>query len=172
MARLPQILDREALPEDKRFVHDYLVGTRGRVSAAFGSLLHKPELTYRIAHLGTYIRFESGLPNSVRELTALTTSTELSNAYEQAIHIREALAQGARQTTIDAVVRWEDVVDATPEEAAAINCARELARSHHLSDEAFAEALKLFGEGGVVELMATISYYSFLANLHNALEIA
>ena len=34
-------LDRDALPEDKRHIHDYLVQTRGRVSPGFGGILGK-----------------------------------------------------------------------------------------------------------------------------------
>ena len=50
-----------------------------------------------------------------------------------------------------------------------MRCARELTRSHELSDEAFEQARQRFGDSGVVELIATIGYYSMLAYVHNGL---
>lgn len=169
MARLPEIFERDALPEDKRHVHDYLVQTRGRVSPGFGTILNQPEVAYRIAQLGSFIRFESSLPHNVRELAALTASAELHGVYEQALHTRDALPTGAAQSTIDAINSGSEPTEATPEEAIAIRCARELMRARALSDEAFELAVATFGKPATVELIATIAYYAMLAYVHNAL---
>ena len=171
MPRLPEIFERDALPEDKREVHDYLVKTRGAVSNGFAPFLHSPELVSRIAQLGTYIRFESTLPAKTRELLALTASSELDNAYERTIHGRDALAHGATQSVVDAVVRKQELTGATEDEALAVRCARELVREHGLSDDTFAAAHKAFGDQGVVELIGTISYYAMLAYNHNAMQV-
>lgn len=171
MPRLPEIFERDALPENQREVHDYLVKTRGAVSNGFAPFLHSPELVSRIAHLGTYIRFESTLPAKTRELLALTASSDLDNAYERTIHRRDALAQGASQSVVDAVANKEDLQDVPDDETLPVRCARELIRDHGLSDETFAAAQKEFGNQGVVELIGTISYYAMLAYNHNAMQV-
>jgi 4-carboxymuconolactone decarboxylase len=169
MPRLEPILDRDALPEDKRSIHDYLVETRGRVSPGFGAILNNPDVAYRIAHLGSHIRFESELPDNVRELVALVASVEMDGVYEQAIHTRDALPVGVSQATIDAANAKGEMTSATPDEALAVTLTRELTRTHAITDETFAAALDRFGNSGVVELVATASYYSMLAFVHNAL---
>jgi 4-carboxymuconolactone decarboxylase len=171
MARLVPIQDKANLPENKHHIFDYLVETRGAVSPGFGSLLHHPDVAFCIAQLGTQIRFHSSLPNNVREITALTASMELDGVYEQAIHTRDAAREGVAQSTIDAVNQGSEPAEAAEDEALAMRCARELTRSHQLSDEAFELARQRFGESGVVELIATIAYYSMLAYVHNALQV-
>src|SRR5690348_7780399 len=103
MARLPEIKERERLPEAHREVHDYLVKTRGAVSGGFAVLLNSPDVAGRIAHVGSYIRFENTLPARVRELAALTASTEMGNSYEQSIHTRDVTNLGVPEATIAAV---------------------------------------------------------------------
>ncbi len=172
MARLPALRERDALPEEHQHIHDYLVKTRGYVSPGFGAILHKPEAAYFIGQLGTHIRFENELPDNVRELTALVASAELDGVYEQGLHTKDAHEKGVAQPVIDAVNAKSDALPgATDAEAIAVRCARELTRTHELSDEAFEHARRQFGDSGVVELVATIGYYSMLAYVHNALHV-
>ena len=169
MPRLQPIQDRDALPEDKRYIHDYLVETRGAVSPGFGAIMNNPDAAYRIAYLGSHIRFESELPDNVRELVALVASVEMDGVYEQAIHTRDALPAGVSQATVDAANAKGEMSTATPDEAVAVKLTRELARTHGITDETFNEARERFGDSGVVQLIATVSYYSMLAFVHNGL---
>ena len=58
MARLPQITTRdEVSPEDQQH-YDYIAGSRDMWWGPFTVLLNNPDLAQRIAHVGTYIRFE------------------------------------------------------------------------------------------------------------------
>lgn len=169
MPRLTPLLERDDLPEDKRFVHDYLVETRGRVSPGFGGVLHNPDVAYRIAFLGSHVRFESELPDNVRELVALVASVEMDGVYEQAIHTRDAIPAGVAQATVDAANAKGEMTSATQDEALAVQFTRELTRTRSITDETFEAAHKRFGDSGVVELIATASYYNMLALVHNAL---
>lgn len=171
MPRLPELLSKDLIPSEKHDVFDYLVKTRGAVSPGYSVLLNNPDAAGRIAQLGTYIRFESSLPGNVRELAALTASAEVEGRYEQALHTRDALANGVNQNTVDAVNTAVAVKQATPEETVAIQCARELIRDHRLSDEMFQQAQAHFGDAGVIDLVATVGYYAMLGYVHNSLEI-
>jgi 4-carboxymuconolactone decarboxylase len=169
--RLPEIFDRDALPEDQRPVHDYLMETRGLISPAFSQLLNHPEVAQRVAHLGTLIRFETSLPDHVRELAALAASTECEAKYEQAMHLRNARAAGVKETALDTVVNRRTLEGLTEEELIAVACARELTRDHKLTVASFEEARRRFGDKGVIELLATIGYYCMLACLHTGLDV-
>lgn len=171
MPRLPEILERDRLPEDKREHFDYLVKTRGAVRGGFAVLLHSPEVAGRIAHVGTYIRFESSLPRRVAELAALTTSTLLDNQYEVAAHLRGARELGVDEATLEAVTSGGDLKGLGDEDRLPVRAARELVNDHALSDAAFNDARRRFGDQGAVDLVATIAYYGALAYLHNAMEI-
>src|SRR3970282_115890 len=87
MPRLPEILERDALPEDKREAFDYLLKTRGGVRLPFSPLLHSPDVTQRVAHVGTYIRFESALPAKDRELAAFSDERALPVRFARALLI-------------------------------------------------------------------------------------
>jgi 4-carboxymuconolactone decarboxylase len=171
MPRLPEIFDRDELPEDKRHVYDYLIRARGRVSNGYATLLHSPDLVDRIAHLGTFIRFESSLSKRTVELLALTTAAELGDHYERENHARAAAKVGIAQRVIDAVYNGTSLNDGSEEEMVPIRCARELARGHALSDSSFDAARRLLGERGAVELIGTIAYYAMLAYAHNAMQV-
>ena len=171
MPRLPEILKRDQLPEDKREVYDYLMKARGKISNGYAPMLHSPELVGRMSHLGTFIRFESSLPKKTLELLAFTTAAELDDRYEQANHALAASKLGVSQSVIDAVNNKIDLNGASDEEAMPVRCARELTREHQLSDSSFAAARKLLGDQGVVELIGTISFYAMLAYAHNAMQV-
>ena len=46
MPRLPEVLDKNALPADKQHIHDYLASTRGAVRLPFSAVLNNPELSW------------------------------------------------------------------------------------------------------------------------------
>jgi 4-carboxymuconolactone decarboxylase len=171
MARLPEVREKQQLPEEHHKVIDYLVQTRGAVSNGFAVLLNSPELASRIAHLGSYVRFESVLDDRTRELAALTASTEMGNGYEQAIHARALLDLGVAQSTVEAVKAGATLDGVEPGLVLPVRCARELLRDHRLSDDTFAAAHASLGDRGTVELIANIGYYSMLACLHVALDV-
>lgn len=172
MPRLPEIFERDQLPEDKREVYDYLVKARGRVSNGYAQLLHCPELVGRTAHLGTYIRFESSLDPTTIELLAFTTSAELDNPYERDIHAQNAAELGVSRATIDAVQAKAELAPGTDDtESMLVRCVRELIRTHQLSDTTFSAAHRALGNQRVVELIGTIGYYAMLAYAHNAVQV-
>src|SRR5262249_24932393 len=145
--------------------------TRGAVSNGFSVLLNSPDAAGRIAHLGSYIRFENTLPDNIRELAALTASREMGNIYEQTIHTRDLQNLGVAQTTIDAVNNQSGLEGLSDDEVLPVQAARELLRDHVLSDASFTAARKRLGDQGCLDLIATIAYYSMLAILHVGMEI-
>jgi 4-carboxymuconolactone decarboxylase len=172
MPRLPQLKDKDQLPEAHREVHDYLVKTRGRVSDGFSVLLHSPDLAGRIAHTGSYVRFETSLPRQIHELSALTASTEIGNAYERGIHIHDLEELKVDPALIEAVAQGKDV-DAFPTGLTLpVRAGRELLRNKRLSPETFDEARRAYGDQGVVDLIADIGYYTMLGCLHVGLGVS
>ena len=171
MPRLPEILDRNALPEDKRDIYDYLAGSRGSVRLPFSAVLNAPEVCRRVSNLGGYIRFESSLPNSVMELATITVAREFNSAHEWAMHTGFARDAGASEAAIEAVAHRRDTAGLPREESLPIRYARELLQDKKLSDATLEEARELYGNQGVVELSATVGYYAMMACLIATIDI-
>jgi len=171
MPRLPEVTDRNALPEDKREIHDYLAKTRGAVRPPFSIVLNNPELCYRVAHVGSFIRFEGSLPAKVRELAVLAAAREFDVRYEWAAHARMAGENGIGQDLIDVIGHKRPLDGLSLDDALPIEFARQVLREHRISDDLFAEAHKRYGNAGVVELLGTVGYYAMLGCLLNGLEI-
>ncbi|HLF79538.1 MAG TPA: carboxymuconolactone decarboxylase family protein [Dehalococcoidia bacterium] len=171
MPRLPEVTDRNALPEAHREVHDYLTKTRGAVRLPFSALLHSPDVTQRIAHVGTYVRFESVLPDKTRELAILTAARERDVAFEWAGHCRLARELGISEETIDTIAYRKPLDKLSPEEALPIRFAREIINDHKVSDATWQAVHAKFGDRGAIDLAAAVGYYAMLGCILNTLEL-
>lgn len=171
MPRLTEIFDRDQLPEDKRWVHDYLMETRKKISNGFAPFLHCPEYVARVAQLGSYIRYESSLPKEAYELLALTTSVERNNPYEGDHHAFILAEMGIERATLDAVRDNSGLEGINENHALYIRCAREMMRENRLSDASFETARRRLGDRGVIDVIGTIGYYAMLACLHNGMQV-
>jgi hypothetical protein len=75
MARIPLLTNKEDVAEDKQHIVEEIMGSRGgRISGPFSVLLHNPEAAGRSAHLGSALRFESTLPDALREVAINTAA--------------------------------------------------------------------------------------------------
>ena len=171
MPRLPEIKDRDALPESHRDLYDYLASTRGSVRMPFSIILNSPEVCRRISHLGTYLRFESSISNATTELATLTVAREFDCRWEWAQHSLLAKQAGVSDAALDAIGARREVDELSQEEALPVEYARELLQDHKASDETFAAVAEMYGTQGTVDLTATIGYYAMMAQLLNALEV-
>ena len=171
MTRIRQITERNQVDADKQHIFDGIATSRGRVSGPFSVLLNSPEIAGRAAHLGAYIRFESTLTPSQRELAIITTAREFDCGYEWAAHATLAREAGVREAAIQTIADGGELSDLTEDEALIVGYGRELLRDHRVSEDVFAAAKATFGEQGVTELTTTFGYYSMLACALNAFEV-
>lgn len=171
MTRLPPITNRNDVSIQYQDVFDRITESRGVVDGPFSVLLHSPQAADRIAHLGTYIRFQSTLSPANRELAIIVTSREFDCEFEWSAHEPLARAAGVSSITIDIVANQTDTASLSRIESSIVKYGRELFRNHRVSDETFNEARSVFGDEGITELTATMGYYGMLACTLNAFEI-
>lgn len=172
MSRIPDITDREQLPEAQRWAFDEIVGSRGSVRGPFKALLHSPELGSRAGKLGAYLRFESAatLPARVRELSALIGARLLDCGYEYAAHRQLAGEAGVSDAEWSAI--RDRRRDGLPEgDRWLYDFVQQAIERHRVDDETFAKARQTLGDQGVVELTGNIGYYAFLAMVLNSFQI-
>lgn len=172
MTRIPEVLKREDLPPDQRPLFDEVVASRGgRIPGPLRILLHSPELARRVAHAGSYVRFESTLPKDVSELAILVTTRELDCDYAWSAHQSLARKAGVRTEAIASIRDRKAPKGLTQDEAVVVRYVKELLRNHRVSDATFEEALEKFGVQKLTDLTATVGYYSMMACVLNAFEV-
>lgn len=171
MMRVP-MRSRDDLPEEGRRVYDEIVKTRGEVDEAFQILLDSPEALRRIAHLGSYIRFESRLSGAIRECIILATARECGSEFEWASHEPQARRAGVSEDTIRSIKSGEVPAHGSAEERAALQFAFENLRDHRISDATFEKTRAVFGIGRTTDIAATVGFYAMLASILNAFDVA
>lgn len=163
MSRLPQ-LDPEKLSADQRRVYDAIAsGPREGVRGPFLALIHVPELTDRIQHLGEYLRYGTSFPPRLSELAILATARHYTCQYEWQAHEPHAQKGGLAQAAIDAIREGRRPPKMQEDEEAVYDYTSELLRSGKVSDAAYQRVVDLFGTRGAVELAGLIGYYIMIA---------
>jgi 4-carboxymuconolactone decarboxylase len=146
-------------------------GPRGKLIAPFVPLMRTPELMTRLQLVGEYLRFDSGLPAHLTELMILIVARHWDQDYEWGHHVPLARAAGLDEQVIAAV---RDGGEATgPDDVRAVwQFVTELGDHHAVTDATFEAAMRAVGDTGVVELIATVGYYTTLAMTMNAARTA
>jgi len=159
-------------PEDwtdaqRAAAQDIIDGPRGALYGPFVPLLRSPELMGHAQRMGEYLRYRSAIGVRLSELAILVTARAWDQQVEWAIHAPIARQVGIPQDVIDAIARRERPQAMLVDEALVHDFCIELQRDKRVSDRIYDDALALFGEQGVVDLMGVNGYYTFLAMVMN-----
>ena len=155
MARLPNLTKAQIKPQDHAF-YDAIVGSRGGVRGPYGVLLHSPDLAARIAHTGTFVRYDLDLPESLRETIIIATASEIKSQYEFFAHARLALQAGVSEDTIQAIAQGTAPEGLSGDEAMLVRYVQELLRYHKISDPTFNAVRDRFGVQKTLEITALV----------------
>jgi 4-carboxymuconolactone decarboxylase len=148
--------------------HEIVNGPRGALYGPFVPLLRSPELMGHAQRLGEYLRYRSAIGVRLSELAILVTAREWDQQVEWAIHAPIARQAGITGEVINAIARRERPQAMLADEEVVVDFCLELHRDKRVSDRVYEDALALFGEQGVVDLMGVNGYYTFLAMVMNA----
>lgn len=150
-------------PEQKRMADAIVAGPRGSLRGPFPVFIHSPIMGDLAQRLGAYVRFESKLAPTLRELAILCTARYWTAQYEWYAHRELALKAGLSPAIIDAIAAGKRPAAMSREEQIVYDFASELLSTKEVSDAAFAAAKDAFGQQGVVDLVGTMGYYSLVA---------
>jgi len=170
MARIPGITDRNQLDEAAQPIFDEIVGSRGSVRGPFPMLLHSPEMARRVAHLGTYLRFEGVLDAYTREFAVLVTCATFNCEFEWAAHSPQAREVGVSEQSIQAV-RDSKPDGLSADDRLLYDLVKETLNDHRISDATFTRARARFSDSALMELVGTVGYYTLLACVLNGFEV-
>ncbi|MGZ5201868.1 MAG: carboxymuconolactone decarboxylase family protein [Telluria sp.] len=170
--RLGPIPPSEMNPVQRAAAQAIIDGPRGALYGPFVPLLRSPELMEHAQRMGEYLRYRSAIGTRLSELAILVTAREWDQQVEWAIHAPIAQQVGIAADVIGAIARRERPKAMLVDEGVVYDFCMELQRAKRVSDRVYADALALFGEQGVVDLMGVNGYYTFLAMVMNAAQTA
>jgi 4-carboxymuconolactone decarboxylase len=145
----------------------------GRIglSGPFGVWLRSPRIGDAAQAFGAAVRFQTSLPERVKEIAICTVGAFYRARFEFAVHGRLALDAGVSETAIEAIRSGVAPVLTDPGEALAHEIARALVSEHRLSDDLYRRARAHFDESEMVELVTIVGYYCQISLTLNAFEV-
>ena len=170
MARLPNVNRDELKPEDQQYF-DEIVGSRGSVRGPYGILLHSPQLAARVAHTGTFVRFEFDVPEALKELVIITTAREVTSQYEFSAHARLAREAGVSEETIQAVAKGTAPQGLSGDEEILVRYTKELVGNHKISDATFNAVKDRCGVQDTVNFTGLIGHYLLVGQILLAFDV-
>jgi 4-carboxymuconolactone decarboxylase len=133
--------------------------------------MHSPDLAARVAHTGSFVRFDLDLPESLKETVIITAAREIKNQYEFAAHARLARQHGVTEDTIQAIARGTAPEGLSGDAALLIKYAKELLQDHKISDATFNAVKEKYGVKKTVEITALIGHYLLVGQILAAFEV-
>jgi 4-carboxymuconolactone decarboxylase len=169
MARLPLVQD-DASPEVAA-VYGEIGKSRRHVLNVFRSLGHAPEGLRRLAALGEYVRFQSRLPERLKELAILATAGGNRCQYEWTQHVALARAAGVTDGEIEALAARQVPDGLSAPERATVRYVQELAAARRVPDAVFADLHAHLDARQITDLTLLTGYYTALGLALNAFEV-
>jgi len=157
----------EMTPAQKSMVEHLIAGPRAGVNGPFNVLLRSPEIGDLGQEFGASTRFKSSLPQRLYELAILVTARHWTAQYEWQAHHRSALQAGLSAAICDAIAAGRRPASMQKDEEAVYNFVSELLNTKQVSDGAFTAAKNVFGEKGVVDIIAVTGWYSIVSMMLN-----
>lgn len=170
--RLPPIPEKRWTEPQRRYAQEIIDGPRGALISPFVPLLRSPELMAHAQRMGEYLRYRSALGLRLSELAILITARQWSQPVEWAIHAPIAEREGVASTTVAAIAAGRHPEDMPEDEAVVYDFSMELHHNRSVSDRTWADAMRLFGEQGTMDLIGINGYYTFLSMVMNAARTA
>lgn len=170
--RLGPLRPEQMNPAQKAAAQAVIEGPRGAVYGPFVPLLRSPELMDCAQRMGEYLRYRSAIGTRLSEVAILLTAREWNQEVEWAIHAPIAERVGIAPAMIEAIARRRRPQNMLVDEELVYDFCTELHRDKRVSDATYANAVALFGEKGVVDLMGINGYYTLLAMVMNAAQTA
>ena len=166
--RLPPLPESQWSEQQRAEVREVIEGPRGALISPFVPLMRSPELMGHAQRMGEYLRYRSAIGLRLSELAILVTARQWSQQVEWAIHAPIAAREGISAEAIAAIAEGRRPTHLLDDEQVVHDFSIELHRNQSVSDATWSRAVDLFGEHGVIDLIAINGYYTFLSMVMNS----
>ena len=160
--------------EQKRVVAAIVEARSGRANAGphplggpYSALVRSPAVAESCALLGEYVRFGTTVAAALNELAILTVAKHWNADYIGAAHKPLAAAAGVLPGVIESLAVEADPAGLSGAERTVHEFVSQLLASGAVTPAAYERTEELLGERGVIDLIATVGYYSLIAFVLN-----
>jgi hypothetical protein len=169
-SRLPP-LTRDDLDAEGKAIYDNIVGTGPAPKTGPVALsLYSPKIAQVFSDLNGFLRYNGDLSERHTEVAICVATWEIKQQYEYSAHEPAALRFGAPQAVIDTIKFDREPVGLSPEETVIIKVGRQIMREHKLDSALYAEAVKIFGRKGLVEMVTVMGDYVMVGMVMTAID--
>lgn len=165
--RFKPLAESEMSEAQRKVYSEIASGPRGGVRGPFNVLLRSPELADRAQKLGEYVRYDSSIPERLKEFAILITARHWTAQYEWHAHHAHAMKAGLKPEIAHDLAQGRRPAGMNEQEEAVHDFCKELHEKKSVSDATYAAALRNFGERGVVDLIAISGYYTLVSMVLN-----
>lgn len=170
-------LTPDELDVEQRRVYDLITGgprsrdsktlpvtdSAGRLYGPFTPMLAHPRIAEIMQTLGAAIRYELDLTPRSREIATLAVASATRSNFEWYAHARLGSAAGLTDDEFEFLAAGEAAPTFSAEESLVWRIVTALVADGDLDDDQFAEASRTLGDAGIVDLIALVGHYEFLA---------
>ena len=142
-------------------------GPRGALIGPFAPLIQSPELMTRVQRTGEFLRFHSSLEPRLFEMSILLVARRWDQQFEWSFHQPLALAAGLSEEIVESIGAGVRPRTMDAQETLVWDVVSELELTKAITDDTFARAGELIGHVELVELVASLGYYTLLAMVMN-----
>ncbi len=165
--RLPPLSPEHWSAEQRACAEEIMAGPRRALIAPFVPMLRSPELCTHAQRMGEYLRYRSAIGLRLSELAILLTACHWNQPVEWAIHAPIAVREGLSQAVVDALAEDRDPPYEREDERLVHAVVKQSLNDRRVADETWHEAVRVFGEQGVVDLLGITGYYTLLSFVMN-----
>lgn len=164
MARVPYVA-REELDAEGQAIYDRIREDRGAadVGLQFRALLHSPMAAGYLTSMGATLRFQSAMPEDLKELAIILVAREWDSGIEWTGHAVAAARAGISDEAIEGIRTGKAPGCLEGTQAHIARFVQQMIRERDVSDENFEAVRAFLSDRGVVDLTMTVSYYTALA---------
>jgi 4-carboxymuconolactone decarboxylase len=166
--RLPTIPPAQYDAAQQQAAADFLAARKYPVQGPFEPMMYSPQVMSRARAMGDYLRYASGIGNTLSEFAILITARDWNQDYEWSVHAPIAAKMGIEPRVIEAIRNGQRPEGMSGDETIVYNFATELLHNRGVSDDRWVAAEKRFGKPAVVDLVGILGYYTFDAMMLNA----
>jgi 4-carboxymuconolactone decarboxylase len=159
---LPEQHTKEQQEQHERMLRFVKPRPDGSMGGPFDAWLRSPEVAKLAMRFGNFVWERTVLGRRLVEFAISITAAFYRSNVEWG-HSRRAIELGVSEATIEDVLQGRRPEKAPEDELLVYDVCRSMHQTHRVSDELYQRAVEKFGERGMVDLMATIGYYSFVA---------
>lgn len=167
----PEDMSPEELEQYERYSKNFKPRPDMTLGGPMDPWIRFPELARSASNFSATIMQGTTVDRKLIEIAILVTIRYWENNLDWVLHSKMAPRAGIAEETVDAIYQKRRPENATEEELCVYDVSNVLLETRHLPMSIYKKTVEMFGERGLVEIIAAISFYAFAVMTINAFDI-